>query len=247
MRRKSGAGLRPARIILAVAAPLFAQAATVPFVGCASFGQAERLEAPHGSDKSLPISAKDAGALAYYESADGIGLLGPHGWYCEGASGSGGAGLFLSPQPIQHELSGWKGLDGPAIALNHITSENSGKFIIAEVMARVFPAYKAFATRVLQGLEAPLPEGPFPKDVLIHKSRTIVEYTTPAQANGLGNFNSWLGNNDLPIQGAAMIVYAPDGPNDPNLLILSVRLPRDLARLTPVIIRQTEIFAATQK
>jgi hypothetical protein len=68
-------------------------AVSVPFVGCASSGQTEVLEAPKGTSKSVPISVKDAQTLAYYKSADGIGLLAPRGWYCEGVSGSGGYAL----------------------------------------------------------------------------------------------------------------------------------------------------------
>ena len=71
----------------------------IPFVGCESFGQIQKLEAPKGSGTSLSISSKDAPRLAYYKSADGIGVLAPRGWYCEGASGSSGSGLFVSPRP----------------------------------------------------------------------------------------------------------------------------------------------------
>jgi len=117
-------------------------AASVPFVGCASSGQIERLEAPTGTSPRLPIKATDAQALAYYKSADGIGVLAPRGWCCEGVSGSGGYALFLSPNPIQHGVSGWQGLEGPAIEVNHMTSGASGRYEIAEVMARVFPAYR---------------------------------------------------------------------------------------------------------
>src|SRR5262245_10090325 len=83
-----------ARMVIALAQttiPAMGQGTTapVPFVGCVSFGQVERLEAPRGTSLGLPISSKDARALAYYKSADGIGVLAPRGWYCEGVSGSG--------------------------------------------------------------------------------------------------------------------------------------------------------------
>jgi hypothetical protein len=230
---------------LALSAPLLAHAASVPFVPCASSGQLTTRAAPHGDSRSLPISARAAEALAYYESADGIGALGPRGWYCEGVSGSSGFALFLAPRPI-HDFS-MGGLEGPAIEINHITSENSGKIEIAEIMERVFPAYRAFATSVLKGMDLPIPDGPYPKDILIHKSKTIAEYTTPAQTEGLGNTGSWLGKNGLPINGAAILVSRPLAERyGPDLVLLSVRLPRDLAHLTPVIIRQTEL-AARQK
>jgi hypothetical protein len=242
-------------IILALSAslPLFAQttgvaanpertAVSVPFVGCESFGQIERLEAPKGTSKSVPISPRDAEALAYYESADDIGLLAPRGWFCEGTSGSGGSALFLSPKPIHHGLAGWEGLDGTAIEINRISGENSGRYEIAEIMARVFPEYRALARRVLGDFDLPLPSGPYPKDTLTYIGKTIVEFKTPAQTEGLGNFHSWLKQSGTPIQGAAILIADRQDPNlsSARLVLLSVRFPPDLARLMPTIIRYVE-------
>jgi hypothetical protein len=235
--------------------PLFAQTTdiaanangavvSVPFVGCASSGQTETLEAPKGTSRSVPISPKDARALSYYESADGIGLLAPRGWYCEGVSGSGGYALFLTPKPIRHSLSGWEGLEGPAIELNHITGENSGRYDIAKIMGRVFPEYRAVAVRVMEEIDLPFPAGPYPKDTLTYKGKTIVEYTTPPQTEGLGNFDSWLKKSDTPIAGVAILIGDPTNLSlvgaQPKVLLLSVRLPPDLAMLTPAIVRYVE-------
>ncbi len=240
---------QPSLLAQATGANANSQRATisVPFVGCASFGQVKKLEAPKGTSRSVPISPKDAETLAYYESADGIRLLAPRGWYCEGTSGSGGYALFLSPKPIHPTSSGWEGLEGPAIEVNHITSENgSGMYEIAEIIARVFPAYRAVARSVWEGLDSAFPSGPYPKDTLTYKGKTIVEYKTPAQTEGLGNFDSWLKKNDTPIVGAAILIV--DSPNlignPPNLILLSVRFPPDLARLTPAIVRYIERDAA---
>lgn len=214
---------------------------SVPFVGCESFGQIERLEAPKGASRNVPKKFADAEMLAYYRSADGIGILAPRGWYCEGASGSGGDALFLSPKPVQNSGSGWKGLDGPAIEVSHMTSGVSGKYEIAEVMARVFPAYRAFASKVLQFMELEVPASSYPKDTLTHRGRRIVEYNTPAQTDGLGNFHSWLGKNDLPIKGAAVIIGDPPNVRDgPDVVLLSVRLSPALTRVNPIIVEQFE-------
>lgn len=214
---------------------------SVPFIGCASSGQIETLEAPRGTSRSAPISSRDAQALAYYKSADGIGLLAPRGWYCEGVSGSGGYALFLSPKPIRHDVSGWESLGGPAIEINHMTSENSGRYEIAEIMARVFPAYRAFGTRVMKGMDLPLQTGRFPKDTLMYRGKTIVEYNAPGQTEGLGNFHSRLGKNDLPIKGAAILIGdAPNVGGGPGVVLLSVRVPPALAGLIPVIVAQVE-------
>jgi hypothetical protein len=224
----------------AAASPQVA-AVSIPFIGCASSGQIETLEAPQGTSRSVPISSRDAQALAYYKSADGFGLLAPRGWYCEGSSGSSGDALFLSSNPIHHDLSGWHGLEGPAIEIYHMFGGTSGRYGIAEIMARVFPDYRAFATRVMEGMDLPLPTGPYPKDTLTYRGKTIVEYNTPAQMEGLGNFQSWLGKNDLPIRGAAIIIGdPPNGGEGPDLVLLSVRFSPALTGLIPVIVDQFE-------
>jgi hypothetical protein len=222
---------------------LFAQTTgvSVPFVGCPSSGQIEELEAPKGKARSLPVSAKDARALAYYKSADGIAVLAPRGSYCQGDSGSGGYGLFVSPKPIDRSKPGWDSIDGPGIDINHITGGASGRYEIAEIMARVYPAYRDLARRVLEPMDFSVPAGPYPGDVLTYRGEDIVEFITPAQTEGLGTHFSWLKKNDSPVAGAAIITGESVYPGDPpNVVLLSVRLPADLARLTPVIVRYVE-------
>jgi hypothetical protein len=245
-----------AGIILALHAqsPLFAQtkgvaanpqgaAVSVPFIGCTSAGQTGMLEAPKGPSRSVPISPENAQALAYYTSADGIGLLAPRGWYCEGVSGSSAYALFLSPKPIGRSMSGWEGLEGSAIEINHMNGGTSGRYDIAQIIGRVFPAYRAFAIRALEGFDLPIPSGPYPKDTLEYRGKAIVEYKTPSQTDGLGNFDSWLGKNDMPIVGAAiLLVDPPPNPNGdpPDAVRLSVRLPPDLVRLASAIVSYVE-------
>jgi hypothetical protein len=216
-------------------------AVSIPFVGCPSFGQVEVLEAPIGTSESVAIGARDGKALAYYKSADGITVLAPRGWHCQGVSGSGGAALFLGPNPIVHSSSGWEGLAGAAIEVNDISGENSGRYEIAEIVARVFPAYQSFARRVWD-FDSPLPSGPYPKDALVYRGKTVVDYRTPAQTEGLGNFHSWLGKSDLPIAGTAILLMEPTHHvgDVPHLVLLSVRFPADLSRLAPTIIRYVE-------
>lgn len=58
---------------------------------------------------------------------------------------------------------------------------------------------------------------------------------------GLGNVHSLLGKNDLPIDGVAILLFDPSHPvGIPHLMLLSVRFPRDLARLAPAIVRYAE-------
>jgi len=161
--------------------------ATVPFVGCESYGQAQMLPAPKGEAQSVPIAPKDAAALAWYASADGIGVLGPRGWYCEGDSGSSGFGLFLAPRQADLANRIRKHFEGAAIAIYHITSEASGMWEVAEFEGRLFPAYRPAARRLYEKMGMRFPDGPFPRDVLTYSSKTIVEYTTPGACRGSGN------------------------------------------------------------
>jgi hypothetical protein len=80
--------------------------------------------------------------------------------------------------------------------------------------------------------------GPYPKDRLAYKSKSVVEYTTPAQTDGLGT-QSWLRKNGSPINGVAILVG-----ETPDMLLLSVRLPSDLTGLTSAIVGQVERDAA---
>ena len=218
-----------------------AKTVAVPFVGCPSFGQVESVEAPKGTSQRVAIGEEAGRALAYYKSADGISVLAPRGWYCQGVSGSGGAALYLGPGPIVHFSDGWEGLDGAAMEVDDFDGGASGRYEIAEVIARVFPRYRALADRNW-GLDTPLPSGPYPKDTLRYRGDTVVEYRTPARTEGLGNFNSRLGKNELPIVGVAILLpgSSRSSLDDSHLLRLSVRFPPELARLAPAIVHYAE-------
>lgn len=195
--------------------PAAASAASVPFVGCVS-----------------------------YQSGDGLGLLAPRGWYCQGASGSDGAVLFVGPRPIDRNSSGWQGLDGPVIELRYLDADTSGANEIAQIVARIFPEYRAFAATILEGVDQRAPSGPYPADIVTHPRHNVVEYTTPAQTEGLGNFDSWIGKTKLPIRGAAVLAnYPPQSRKIASLSLLSARLPPGLSALIPTIVTQFELDA----
>lgn len=214
----------------------------LPFVGCPSDGQTGPRAAPQGVVPPLDVSRADA-ALAYYQSAAGIGILAPRGWHCIGTYGSGGDTLFVTPQAIAAKdlFAPGRRLTGPAIQVSHRFGDTSGRTSVAEVIARVFPDRAAFVTSVIRMFDLPpdsFPSGPYPTDVLTYKSPTVVEYRTPARADGLGT-HSWLAKNDDPIEGVAILVGEA-----PDLLLLSARLPRELRRLAPAIVRELELEAA---
>jgi hypothetical protein len=171
-------------------------AVAVPFVGCKSDGQVGPQEAPSGTTRSLPIPLNTSPALAYYEIGSGTAVLAPRGWYCLGIYGSGGDALLVSPQPIDESnifSVDRGGFPGPAIDISRRFGDTSGRFDVAKIIARVFPAYKLSAYKFLQGFDwaiSSLVWGPYPKDALAYKGNRIVEYKTPAQTDGLGTYNS---------------------------------------------------------
>lgn len=196
--------------------------------------------------KTVPITAERAQQLAYYQAEQGSGVLAPRGWYCFSTYGSNGWNLYVTPQPVEAKTlfsDAWPGFSGPAIQLSLSDGGTSGRFEVAHVIARVFPAHKAFVRRVIEeGIEpsASFVFGPYPQDKLIYKSKEIVEYQTPPNAEGLGA-NSHLQKNGSPIIGVALLAGIP---SEPSLWLLSTRLPASLVGLSTVVIHQVERDAA---
>jgi hypothetical protein len=191
---------------------------SVPFIGCEFVGPSGPREKSHTTSASVPIDPKAARGLAYYSAEEGLGsgVLGPRGWYCYGVYGSGGTALLVSPGPINPAAAFARGggFSGPAIEINHRSGDTSGRFEVAEIIARVFPAYKAFVTRVTEMFESErYTFGPYPGDTLTYKSQTVLEYKTPAETDGLGT-HSTLQKNRSPIYGAAILA----GPT-PDLVL----------------------------
>jgi hypothetical protein len=221
-----------------------AVATTVPFVGCAQDGQGGPQPAPTGPPKTVVMDPAAAARLAYYSAGNG-GVLGPRGWFCFGAYGSDGAVLYLAPAQIKSAdvLSDvWAAGAGPAIEAAVSTGDTSGRFTVAQIIERVFPTHRAFAQSVIsEGIEPPtqFPPGPFPTDRTVSKSDTVVEYETPAGAQGLGTTFSRLTPDASPIDGAAVLQG-----QTPDLAFLAVRLTPDLQGLAPAIVQQFEADSA---
>jgi hypothetical protein len=154
--------------------------------------------------------------------------------------------LYISPQPIDTEgvFSGkWSGFTGPVIELSTSFGGTSGRFGVAFIIARVFPAHRAFVRKVVKENYEPTNSfqfGPYPKDKLVYKSKVLVEFETPPETDGLGT-TSRLKKNAGPISGVAILVG-----QTPDLVHLSVRLPSELRELSPAIIQNLERDALDQ-
>jgi hypothetical protein len=227
------------------AKPAPSAAVMVPFVGCASDGQVGPLKAPTGRSLAVQIPAAMAKRLAYYKAEYGPGALAPRGWNCFSSYGSDGSNLFVSPDPIDSKTvllsSDWKGFPGPAVQISVSSGGTSGRFEVAKIIARVFPAYKTFAQNVIaEGIEpaSDFPSGPYPSDKLTYRGKNIVEFVTPANAQGLGT-DSRLQANASPIDGVAIIAGA-----DTDLVQLSARIPANDSDLIPAMVGQAEKEAA---
>jgi hypothetical protein len=232
-------------ICLSAQALLFAQRETastrrssvsVPFVGCQGYSQAARVDAPTGKSVSVPVNKDSARRLAFYKTELRVSVLAPRDWHCLVANGSDGDTLWVSPEPIDtaKPLPDQPVFTGPIVEIQYFDSGASGRFEIAEIIARVFPAFKAFAAQMNEGFDRTFPSGPYPEDRLNYKDKTMVEYETPAHTDGLGTYRL-VKRNANPIDGVAILVGQTRG-----LVLLSVRLPGDQAKLTPEIVRQVE-------
>lgn len=192
----------------------------VPFVGCASEGQSGPNPAPTEAEGEGAVApATLAPGLAFYASSD-LGVLAPRGWQCLGLSGSNGAILLVSPTPLTADSFN---LTGPVVQVTRSLGSTSGRFAVAAVAARLFPLADSFVQDVIdEGIrpKEDFPKGPFPKDKTIRRSETLVEFTTPANEDGMGTM-SRLSKNGDPIQGVAILL--PD--EDMDLVTLQVRLP----------------------
>lgn len=237
-------------LFAAVSSSAYAQT-SVPYVGCPGDGQTGPYTAAAGSPKPVNLSPQIANNLAWYEykgDAGQIGMLGPRGWHCFVTIGSNGETLYVAPETLESakilEHKSWEGFIGPAIQLSASDGGTSGRFEVAKAVARVFPAYRSYARKIIAegfGRASDYPFGPFPSDHLTYKGKKLVEFTTPSYHKGLGTM-SWLAPSDEPIIGFVKLTI---GPNvDTGLLQLSLRLPQSLSALSAVIIQQAEADAS---
>jgi hypothetical protein len=220
----------------------------VPFVGCRSDVQVGPRPAPKETAKAVWLDAAASQRLAYYKSETPGGVLAPRGWHAFGGYGSSGSSLTVAPHSIKSFADLSAGENGPVITVNQISGETSGRFGVAQVIARVFPTQREFVENVIkEGLrpETDFPFGPYPKDKLTYRSDLVVEFQTPPHSEGLGT-EFGLTQNDQPINGVA-IMKGEKPEESPYLEFLTVRLMPDKEGLTTQIIQQFERDCAAQE
>lgn len=217
-----------------------ARIAKIPKIGCPSDGQQGPLPAPNSSWTKVHLNPVAAKALAYYFGPSGTAVLAPRGWPCLELEGSNGQMLFVTPSPIrakQFFSPMWKGVTGFGVMEMYRYGGTSGRFAVAEVIARAFPDHLDFVKRVIaekiaQASEFPL--GPFPGDKMKRIGENVVEFETPPNTKGLGT-ETWLEPNTRPIQGVAVIVTPEE---ELDLLMATVRLPPNLSFLASEIVSE---------
>ena len=147
---------------------------------------------------------------------------------------------MISPESIRgKELFDldWKGFVGPAIQLSFSFGDTSGRFAVAEMIARVFPERMEFVRDVVaEGIEpaSSFPTGPYATDSLQRRGKDVVEFETPANTTGLGR-KSRVAKNSIPIRGVVILLG-----EEPNLVQLSMRLPNRNQGLERAIIQRLE-------
>ncbi len=235
-----------ASILLATTIILFTSPAagrvTVPFVGCPSDGQTDAIPAPKDKPVAVDLSPAVAARLAYYTAEIGVGILAPRGWHCANLYGSNGWFTVIAQEPITPaDLLADKPVKGPAIQVSISDGETSGRFKVAQLVARFFPKYRRFADKVIaEGLEKAnsFPSGPYAADKRIARHPNRVEYLTPPGKDGLGTASRLVASG-LPIDSVAALEEA-EGDYVAGALVIAVRLPQDQDDLAPVILRWSE-------
>jgi hypothetical protein len=117
-----------------------------------------------------------------------------------------------------------------------IDGDTSGRFTVAQIAARVFPAQRSFVDKVIAEGAAPTRNirfGPFPTDRLTYVSDQVVEFETPPLSEGLGTYFLLRPNNDA-ILGVEIL-------RDLLLRHMAIRLPQDMKDLAPAITSQFEM------
>ncbi len=213
--------------------------AQVSVVGCRADGQMGPTDPPKHIEGVPPVPPSAASELAFYASAQ-LGVLAPRGWHCFGLYGSSGVQIIVTPEPHNADdlLSSSSGLTGPAVQLSYIYGGTSGRYAVAKIAARLFPAAAAYVEQVIdEGIlsKEEFPSGVYPGDILVRRNDTEVEYQTPANNDGIGT-HSRLVKNAMSIDGVALLFPK----RDIDLVKIDIRVPPHMRHLVPIVVTAVE-------
>lgn len=209
-------------LFITMAAPVSAgeRSERVPFVGCPADGQ-QGPQQPPNAHRGPRLPAKQA-SLALYGSSESILIVRP--------TKHKAAEFFTG-----HRLS----IHGPAVQVDLSYGGTSGRYAVANAVARYFPTERDFVREVVEmdrqsgalSIE-PLPSKPYPTDVITDRTNKSIRFMTPIHRQGEGT-HSWLAPDNDPIEGIRALLKGSDGP---DLYGVDVRLPPKLRDLTQVIL-----------
>jgi hypothetical protein len=214
---------------------------TVPFVGCETAGPSGSASAPGGTTMDVAINPGLADQLAFYQAEEGQGVLAPRGWQCVAIYDSGTSLLVVMPHIDRERAAAGKlQITGPAVVIESAegVSAGPGKIVVAQLSARLFPVRQDWARNTLQNAGLPVPDGPYPHDVLSYENDVVVQFRTPANQEGFGA--ELFGRGTDPIDGLAMLMGQ-------DSMLVQVRLPDAMRRLTSSILKQVEQEVASKQ
>ena len=187
----------------------------VPFVGCPSDGQTGPIAPPTGSTRTVHLSSKLPGAIAYYQGDGGAGVFAPAGWHCLALYGSSGEAIIVSADALPKSgVPSGSSIDAPVIEYSALSGETSGRFGVATYGHMLFPDLtKDFVKGVEdEGIESKseIEEPKYPRDKLTFLNKTLVQFETPANAKGLGT-EGYASVSHAPITGLVSLDEGDDG------------------------------------
>lgn len=212
--------------------------AQVPFVGCPGIGGAEpgAWPVPKGDPKILPSRPRvPAARIAFYRAASGPGVFAPRGWHCQAWGGADGSFIIVTPTAPPAVIPR-KPVKGAGVIAIESYGGTGGRFDVAEVSARVFPKVMADFIARVKAEGFPFADfskiHPFSDDQYTYLTPRLVQFTTPAQHEGIGT--GILIPSMEPVRG--VVSLSPSNSPDTDLLQVDVRLSSSEKQMSRALI-----------
>ncbi|MGU3658424.1 hypothetical protein ACLBYM_16790 [Methylobacterium fujisawaense] len=212
--------------------------AEVPVVACPLVSMADDVPPPKTpASVRVLVPEGSVGALAFFTTTPDAkrGVLGPRAWSCHAQSGSNGDVLYVvPPDAVPDRVNG--AYAGPMVSRRFADGGTSGRFEVGRVAGRLFPQARRFAEQVRdEGLDDPrdFVFSPWPQDRLQRLSSSVVAYSTPGGAQGLGRPGKAPYG---PETTSGVVMFDGISDDDPFLVELTVRLGDGEDRLAAAIV-----------